>query len=198
MARNAETMTGDTENGGGRRMSRWQIATWIAAVLILLVPLVAMQFTDEVNWSVGDFVFAGVLLFGALGAYELAARMTGNTTYRAAVGVALVAAFLLVWVNAAVGITDSDADGMYLGVIAVGIVGTLLARFRPHGMARAMIATALALIGVGVIALVAGVVPAHNSPLKIMGITGFFVVLFIGSALLFREAARGEPKRGPA
>lgn len=173
-------------------MSRWRRAAWAAAALMLLAPLVAMQFTDEVNWTVSDFVFAGALLFGALCMYELAARRTSHTAYRAAVGVALTAAVLLLWANGAVGITDSAADPVYAGVPAVGILGAIVARFQPFGMARAMFATALAQASVGVIALVAGMVPTYNSAFEILGITGFFAVLFVGSALLFREAARRE------
>lgn len=189
-------MAGNAENGGGRRGSRWRMAAWAVAALILLLPLVVMQFSDNVNWTASDFVFAGVLLFGSLGIYELVARKTEDTLYRYAVGVAVAAAFLLIWVNGAVGITDSDADGMYLGVLAVGFIGALLARFRPQGMALAMFATALALVSVSVIALVAGIVPAYNSAFEILGITGFYITLFVGSALLFREAARGGPERG--
>jgi hypothetical protein len=171
-------------------MSRRRLAAWAAAALILVAPWVAMQFTDEVNWTASDFVFAGALLFGALGAYELAVRWTGNTVYRAAAGVALAAAVLLLWVNAAVGITDGAADAMYAGVPAVGILGAIVARFQPRGMARAMFATALAQASIGVVALAAGMVPAFNSAFEILGITGFFAALFVGSALLFREAAR--------
>jgi hypothetical protein len=189
-------MAGNAENGSGRRMIRWRIAAWATAALFLLANLVAMQFTDEVNWSMGDFVFAGALMFGALGAYEVAARMTGNTAYRAGVGVAVVAAFLLVWINAAVGITDSYADGIYLVVLAIGIVGAFVARFRPAGMARAMLAAALATASVGMIALIAGIVPAYNSAFEILGLNGFFVTLFVGSAWLFRRAAHGRPERG--
>lgn len=195
MVHGGKTLEGNSEDGGVRHMSRWRIAAWVAAALVLLANYVAMQFTHEVSWSVSDFVFAGVLLFGSLGAYEIAARMTGDTAYRAAVGVAIVAAFLLTWVNGAVGITDSDADGTYLGVVAIGIIGAFLARFRPRGMARAMLATAVAQALVGVIALIAGIVPAHNSVFEVLAITGFFVALFAGSALLFREAERGESER---
>lgn len=186
------TITGNTENGGERRMSRGRLALWAAAVLFLLGHWVAMRFTGEVNWRVGDFVFAGVLMFGALGTYELVVRMTGDTAYRAGVGMAVVAAFLLVWSNAAAGITDSDADGLYALVVAVGVVGAFVARFRPAGMARALFAAALTMASVSMVALVAGMVPAYNSPSEVLGITGFFVTLFAGSALLFREAARGE------
>lgn len=191
-------MTADAETGTGRGWNRWRIAAWGIAALILLLPLVAMQVTDEVVWTVSDFVFAGVLVLSVGIPLELTVRKTGDAAYRAAAGVALVGAFLLVWINAAVGITDSDADGMYLGVVALGIVGAIVARFRPRGMARVLVATALAQAMTGVIVLVAGVVPAHNSPLKILAISGVFVVLFVGSALLFQEAARRGGARGEA
>lgn len=191
-------MQGYAENGDMRRMSGWRIAAWIGATLFLLAMYVAMQLTEDVDWSAGDFVFAGVLLFGSLGAYEAAARMTGNTAYRAGVGVGIAGAFLLIWINGAVGITDSGADALYLGVVAVGIIGAFLARFRPEGMARAMFAAALGQALVGVIALIAGIVPAHNAVLEILGITGLFVALFAGSALLFRAAAREKSDRGAA
>ncbi len=187
------TLSGNTENGGGWRGSRWRIAAWTTAALILLLPLVAMQFTNEVNWALGDFIIAGILLFGALGVYEIATRKTGNTAYRAGVGLGVVATLLLLWGNAAVGITDTAADAMYLGVAAIGIIGIIIARFRSDRAARTMFAAALAMVLVAVIALVAGMVAPHNSAFGVLGITGFFMVLFIGSAWLFREAARGNP-----
>ena len=98
--------------------------------------------------------------------YELAARKTGNIAYRAAVGVALAAALLLVWINLAVGIIgneDNPANLMYIGVLAVGTIGAIIARFQPHGMARALFATALAQGLVVVIALIAG---KQHSPIS--------------------------------
>ena len=195
-------MVGNAENGGERRGSRWRIAAWAVAALILLLPLVAMQFTDEVNWTVADFVFAGVLLIGTGLTYELSVRKSGDIAYRAAVGVALAAAFTLVWVTGAVGIIGSEdepANLMYFGVLAVGIIGALIARFQPQGMARALVATALAQALVGVIALAAGWGAAGPRwPLDILALTGFFVALFVGSAWLFQKAARGEPEQGAA
>ena len=185
-------MTGNTENDGGRRGSRWRIAAWATAALMLLLPLVAMQLTDQVNWDVADFAIAGVLLIGIGVPYELAVRKTGDTAYRAGVGVALAAAFLLVWVNGAVGIIgseDNDANLMYFGVLAVGVIGAIIARFQPRGMARALFATALAQASVAVVALIAGLGSPYSGPLEIVALNGFFVVLFVGSAKLFRNAA---------
>lgn len=188
-------MTENAKYGSGWHQHRLKIAIWTTAALILLLPAIAMPFTYEVNWTLGDFVFAGVLLFVPLGIYEVVARKTADPNYRTGAGMALVAALLLLWVNGAVGITDSEADLLYVLALAVGVVGTFVARFRPHGMARAMYATALALAAAGTVALVAGMVPAYNSVFEILGITVLFAVLFVGAALLFRKAARRSPEQ---
>jgi uncharacterized membrane protein len=171
------------------------MALWGTAGLILLVPLVAMQFTEEVAWGPADFALVGAMLFAACGTYELAARGTGNTAYRAAVGVALAAAFILVWMNLAVGIIGSEenpANLMYGGVLAVGLVGAILARFQPHGMARALIGTALAQALAAMIALIAG----WGYALGLTILTGGFVALWLTSARLFRKAAREQSPAG--
>lgn len=120
---------------------------------------------------------------------------TDKTAYQAAVSVALAAAFLLVWLSLGVGIIGADGDPanlMYFGVLVVGIVGAILARFQARGMVRAMVATAVAQALVGVIALGAGMGYPWSPPLEILGLTGFFVALWIGSAWLFRNASREQ------
>ncbi len=172
----------------------------LATAFILLLPLLAMQITDEVVWDLADFAVAGALLFGTGLTYELVARKMGSIAYRVAVGVALAAALLLVWVNLAVGLIGSEdelANLMYIGVLTVGIIGAIIARFRPHGMARALFATALAQTLVAVIALIAGLgSTAPIWPWDILILTGFFAALWVGSALLFRKAAREQPPAG--
>lgn len=109
------------------------------AARTLLLPLAAMQFTSQVVWDAADFAAFGAMLLGACGVYELAARMTGNAAYRAAVGVAVVAAVILIWMNLAIGIIGSEnspANVMYGGVLAVRMLAALTVRFRPCGMAR--------------------------------------------------------------
>lgn len=178
----AERRTGET----------WRIVGWSAAALILLLPLVAMQFTDEVNWTAGDFAFAALLILAVGVPFELVVRKTGNAAYRAGAGMALAAGFLLLWSNGAVGITDSEADLWLALVPAVGVLGAFLARFRPAGMGIAMFVTALAQASIAIAALIMGIVPAFNTPFEILGINGFFVALFVGSGLLFRSAAAGR------
>ncbi len=165
----------------------------IVAACILMVPLVAMQFTEEVVWSPFDFAVAGALLVGTALAYEFVAKKAGNTAYRIAAGVGIAAALLLVWINLAVGIIGTEnnpANLMYGGVLAVGGIGALIARFQPHGMARALFATALAQALVALIALIAGEGRDSMSVAQILGVNGMFIALFTGSALLFRHAAR--------
>ncbi len=121
--------------------------------------------------------------------------MLNRNAYRLAVGVALAAAFILIWLSLGVGIVGVDGDPanmVYFGVLAVGIIGAIIARFRPHGMARALFAMALAQALVAVIALIFGLGLPWSPPVEILALNGFFVALFVGSALLFRYAAREQ------
>jgi len=116
-----------------------------------------------------------------------------SAPYKFACGIAIAAALLLAWLSLGVGIIGRDGDPdnrMYLGVLLVGIAGALIARFRPQGMARALIATALAQAAVAVIALAAGLGRPWSGPLELVLLNGFFVALFVISAWLFSRAAR--------
>ena len=127
-----------TESGPGRRHPGcWRRAARVAAGLVLLLPLVAMGFTDEMNWGPADFLLFGAMLIGACGACELAARRSANAAYQAGVGVAAATAFILVWMNLAVGIIGDEgepANLMFGAVLAIGVIAAAIARFRPqHG-----------------------------------------------------------------
>ena len=104
-----------------------------------------------------------------------------NATFRLAVGAALATAFILVWVIGAVGLIGVEgdpADLMYAGALAVGVIGALLARLQPRGMALALFATAAAQALVAVIALAAGKHQAAVSSVpEILVSNGFFVAL---------------------
>ena len=119
--------------------------------------------------------------------------LTSRSSYRAGLGIALAAALLLVWLSLGVGIIGEDghpANRMYFGVLAVGIIGAAIARFRPHGMARALFATALAQAAVGVLAVAARLGLPSSGPAEILLLTAVFVALFVGSGWLFRRSAR--------
>jgi hypothetical protein len=123
-----------------------------------------------------------------------------HPAYRFAVGLALSAAFLIVWLNMAaglIGIEDDDpANLLYVAVLAIGFLGAIVARFQPHGLAHALFATAVAQALVGGVALT---LPNTASPVQIALLHGLFVALFAGAAWLFRYAARqGVPQPGAA
>lgn len=123
--------------------------------------------------------------------------MSTARSLRLAAIVALATAAFLLWAMGAVGIIGIEgdpADLMYLGVIAVGISGAVVARFRADGMARAMWMTAAATIAVGVIALLAGKHRAeYSSVAEIGGLTAMFAGLFALSGWLFRRGNGRHP-----
>jgi hypothetical protein len=118
-------------------------------------------------------------------------HLSSNTAYRLAAALALTAAFLIVWFNAAaglIGIEDDDpANLLYAGVLAIGLMGAIVARFKPEGLSRALFATALAQALIGVIALE---LPNTASSTMIVIVHGGLVAVFAGAAVLFRHAAR--------
>jgi hypothetical protein len=117
------------------------------------------------------------------------ARDGGTIAYRPAVGVAVATALLQVWMDLALGTEDDNSAGLlYVGPLVLGI-GAIIARLRPQGMVRALFATALAQALVAVIAMI-----AWKQYFEILILNGFFIALWVGSALLFRRAAR-EPVR---
>lgn len=69
---------------------------------ILLVPLIAMQFTNEVNWTLSDFVIMGTLLSVTGILVDLAWRTLGK--YRALAIVGVLGLFLWLWAELAVGV----------------------------------------------------------------------------------------------
>jgi hypothetical protein len=177
------------------RLKVWYVAFATAAILV--APLVAMHFTDEVNWGLLDFIVMGFLLFGTGLTYVFISRISEKGAYRAAVGLAVVAGFLLIWMNLAVGIIGSENNPInliYLGVLAIGIIGASISHLRPLGMSRTMFAIAITQILVPVIVLIFWGSYLEESPgiVGVFGLNAFFAVLFAISGLLFRSAARRQ------
>lgn len=78
----------------------------LTVALLLLIPLIVMKFTDWVNWTLLDFVAAGVLLLGTGFMCELVIRKVKKIKHRIIICVGLLTAFLLIWAELAVGIFD--------------------------------------------------------------------------------------------
>ena len=78
---------------------------------ILLIPLIAMQLTNEVNWSLFDFIIMGAMLTitGLLG--EIIFKKVKIVKYRMALYVVVAIIFLLTWAELAVGIFGTPFAG---------------------------------------------------------------------------------------
>lgn len=84
---------------------------FIGITFLLCIPLVAMQFTTEVNWSVSDFIVAAILLFGTGLVCELVLRNVKTTRNRILICGVVLAVLLLVWIELAVGIFGTPFAG---------------------------------------------------------------------------------------
>jgi hypothetical protein len=147
-------MTAMTDQGGAWRSGGTRLALWLFLAALLSVPAFAMRFAPGAgfDWSPMDFVVMGVLL-GAVGlGVELIMRASSSLTWRAGAVMAVLAAFLTIWVNLAVGMIGSEGNPynfLFLAVPALALAGALFARFRAAGMAKAMLAAAIAQAAAG-------------------------------------------------
>ena len=174
-------MASDTRLGG----SSWRIAGWGLAVLVLLTPFLAMQFTSGVNWTGSDFIFAAVLIGGVGLLFELTVRLSDSSAYRAGVGLALAASFLTIWASGAVGMIGDEGNPlnlMFAGVLAIALLGSAIAGFRPPGMARAMAVTAAAQLAASLVGMFAD--------LRGGLVSALFALIWLASAAMFGRAER--------
>jgi hypothetical protein len=177
------------------QLSKTMLRVALAALGLLMVPLAASQVVEGWHWGVGGFVFAYVMFFATGLAYALIARKMGEWAYKAGVGLALVAGFVMGW-GSMVHMSESEnpANLVYFGVLAVGGVGAWLARLEARGMARALFAMAAVLALVGVLAVTLSL-DAPSGPMRSVAVMhGVFVALFTTSGLLFRHASLAELK----
>ncbi|GAA4044218.1 hypothetical protein [Parerythrobacter jejuensis] len=84
----------------------WRWAYLLFAACLLATPLVAMQFTREVRWTGSDFLVFGAMLAGLGLLLEMAVRFGSTPRKRMFMASTAAAAFLLLWVELAVGILD--------------------------------------------------------------------------------------------
>lgn len=170
-----------------------RLLVWGAAAGLLALPAVAMRFTDEVRWDTFDFVVVGALLVGAASVFEVAMRASAGLGYRLAAGLAIAAGLLMTWANLAVGLMgpeDGVANTLLLLVPPVAVIGAVLARFRPRGMAATMLAVLATQLVVGGVALAEPpTTKGFGYPWHIIAVTCFFGCIWLLSAGLFRNAA---------
>ena len=83
-----------------------RIFGWIAlaTAAILMIPLIAMQFSSDVDWRLNDFVIMGILIFGTGSLFVLTARRARSVKRRVIIGAVFLLALLYLWAELAVGI----------------------------------------------------------------------------------------------
>jgi hypothetical protein len=180
-------MTEASERAHAGPWNSWRVARWGAALALLTTPAVMMQFSDEWHWTPASFAFAGIVIGGFLLLYEFAERLNGSRAYRAGVAIVLATSFLTVWTT----IVRDDGNGIgFFLLIMAAAVGAFAAWFRAAGMARTMLGVGImqALLGVA-IATAPSTASVSDGPIRALVFSGFFSVLWLISAALFRAAA---------
>lgn len=161
---------------------------------ILLIPFIAMRFSAEVNWTFSDFLIMGILIFGTGMAYTLISRISDDLSYRLALGTGIGTGFFLIWSNLAVGLIGSEDNVIntaFFGMLVLGFAGALVSRFQAKGMTWVMAGVAVGQISIAAYALATGAQHLPQSSVgEILGVTLFFTVFWVASALLFRQASR--------
>ncbi|MFD2366763.1 hypothetical protein [Pseudoduganella sp. GCM10020061] len=105
------TMNGDRELNVKPPLGRSILTVFLVTGLLLLIPLVAMQFNTEVNWDETDFIVMGILLSTIGLLYVAGSRMVKTTGQRIAVGVVLFLVFFFTWAELAVGVFGTPWAG---------------------------------------------------------------------------------------
>lgn len=179
-------------NTDEQALGRLRWIGWTGVAVLLLLPAIAMCFTDAVQWSAGDFLFAALVLGGTGLLVELVVRRSGDNAFRAGAVLALFGILLLGWSNAAVGFVGAGANPANIGYMALIGFTFLLAcavRFRSRGLVGVMAATAIAQVLLTVYAFAQGLVGAEER-IVILAVNGFFIALWTAAALLFHNAAQ--------
>jgi hypothetical protein len=120
---------------------KWRLIGWGGAALLLAIPGLA-----NFPWTASDFIVMGVMFSITGVTIELAVRSSTDWAHRLGALVAILAGFLTVWLNLAVGMIGSDDNPYNLwfgGVLAIAISAALLSRSSAT-MAGMMVVTALA------------------------------------------------------
>lgn len=164
----------------------------ITTILLLLIPLIAMQFSAEVIWTFSDFLFAGILIFGTGLTFKLVTRNTSSTMFKIASASALGSGLFLIWANGAVGIIGSennDFNSLYFLVIFVGIIGLFASRLKARWLSLTLLAMAATQLILMIIALFSGMAELpYSSVSEIIAVNAFFITWYIVSAFLFKYA----------
>jgi hypothetical protein len=87
------------------------LIVFIISTALLLIPLIAMQFTEEVNWTILDFIVAGFLLLSTGVACSIVLKKIKKRNHQILIIIAFLAALFLIWAELAVGIFGTPFSG---------------------------------------------------------------------------------------
>lgn len=161
--------------------------------LILCIPLVAMQFTAAVQWTLADFIVAGGLLYGSLFGFRWMTSRRPSRPFSTGAALAIFSGLLMIWATLAIGIIGNESEPinqLYL-CLAVGlVVFSALGRFEAPALSRLMFGAAViqALIPAGAY-LFAGIGLSTAQWVFTAVFTSCLAALFALSAALFRRSA---------
>lgn len=131
----------------------WRIIGWGGLGCLLLLPAVAMQFTDEVNWDETDFIVTGLVFSIVGGLVELAVRLSSNWFYRIGAFFGIFSGFVVVWSNLAIGMIGNENNPinlLFIPVLLIALGGAILGRFRNTALGWAMLLAGLAQAAIGI------------------------------------------------
>jgi hypothetical protein len=86
---------------------------WVvfSPLLLLLLPLIGMFFSNEINWSFFDFIIMGILILSLSFSIKQVLKTTKNINYRILIIAVILILFLLIWAELAVGVFDTPFAG---------------------------------------------------------------------------------------
>jgi hypothetical protein len=86
---------------------------WVvfSPLLLLLLPLIGMFFSNEINWSFFDFIIMGILILSLSFSIKQVLKTTKNINYRILIIAVVLILFLLIWAELAVGVFDTPFAG---------------------------------------------------------------------------------------
>ncbi|MGX5175450.1 hypothetical protein ACUR5C_15625 [Aliikangiella sp. IMCC44653] len=173
-----------------REFKRRMVLVAVFTLLVLMLPLIAMQFTNEVNWSAADFLVMGGLLMLAGLSYVFLLSFAQHWSYRLAAALCALASLLLIWVNLAVGIigaANNPLNLLFAGVILVVLVSVLNAK-RNHGiLVKGMYTAATLQMIIPILVLTLGdeQLVLDQQGFTSMMVCGILAAMFVVSGVLF-------------
>ena len=169
------------------RLTGWRIAGWSMAAALLALPAIAMQFSDEVDWTTGDFVVAGGLLLLTGLAAEGGLRLARSWSHLAGFAIATFTALFTVWSNLAVGIIGDEGEPVNLGffvLLAAALVAGAAFGFRARAMALIAGTLAAGQVVLGFVAM--ATMPGHAVE---WGVLAMFALMWLAAAIAFNHHA---------